>query len=503
MAQAGPRRGRISRQGMEMHSTDDERGISPRRVLRRGLLAGLGVGALLKLTGAGKAEALDPNDVTLNIDNTGTARTRIVGNVPAPNFLFGLRQDDPTNTALFVTTQFGMTMAHGPAITAQGGGLNPMVPAGSVGGPGIQATGGSNAQSGTTGGVGVLALGGTTNGTVGSVAGGGLTAIGGSGGMNGTPGIGILATGGGPAGAQATGIVAQANSGPNPAIRASNANIGPGVKGESLGYGVWGASEGAAGVLGTSVGAIAVQGASNANGVGGQFSSVHALGASGTSTNFVGILGLSTNNIGMYAQTSAAGQPAMYAENAGGGQAARFVGSVLVQGNFLVTGAKNALVPLPDGSHATVYCQESPEPYFEDFGRGQLSGGVAQVQLDRDFASIVQLANYHVFIVPEGECKGLFVSRRDNGGFEVRELQAGRSNLAFSYRVVARRKDVPGPRLARVDARAVAQLHDSQKPKAPKVDLAPDAFAPQQHRPIVMPDIRPEPGGPGSTKRIQ
>jgi hypothetical protein len=32
-------------------------------------------------------------------------------------------------------------------------------------------------------------------------------------------------------------------------------------------------------------------------------------------------------------------------------------------------------------------------------------------------------------------------------GFDVREVQGGASNIAFSYRVVAKRKDIAGPRL--------------------------------------------------------
>ena len=36
-------------------------------------------------------------------------------------------------------------------------------------------------------------------------------------------------------------------------------------------------------------------------------------------------------------------------------------------------------------------------------------------------------------------------------GFEVREQKGGTSSLSFSYRVVAKRKDIPGPRMERVD----------------------------------------------------
>jgi len=47
-----------------------------------------------------------------------------------------------------------------------------------------------------------------------------------------------------------------------------------------------------------------------------------------------------------------------------------------------------------------------------------------------------------VFVTPEDDCRGLCVRNKTATSFEVRELQGGTSNVAFSYRVVARRKDI-------------------------------------------------------------
>jgi hypothetical protein len=55
-----------------------------------------------------------------------------------------------------------------------------------------------------------------------------------------------------------------------------------------------------------------------------------------------------------------------------------------------------------------------------------------------------------VFLTPEGDCRGLYVSDKRPHQFEVRELQGGTSSLTFSYRVVAKRRDIEGPRLERV-----------------------------------------------------
>src|SRR4051812_12018119 len=65
--------------------------LTERKVVRRGLLAGiatLGAAAMVKLSGASKAEAHDVQDVGLNINNTGTATTQITASVAAnPGFM--------------------------------------------------------------------------------------------------------------------------------------------------------------------------------------------------------------------------------------------------------------------------------------------------------------------------------------------------------------------------------------------------------------------------------
>jgi hypothetical protein len=125
---------------------------------------------------------------------------------------------------------------------------------------------------------------------------------------------------------------------------------------------------------------------------------------------------------------------------------------VQIQGDFTVfAGTKSAAVPHPDGSHRLLYCVESPESWFEDFGEGQLMHGKVDVRLDPDFAALVQVDRYHVFITPYGESNGLFVAERNAAGFRVCEQQGGDSNAGFAYRVVAKRKDIAADRLARID----------------------------------------------------
>jgi len=112
---------------------------------------------------------------------------------------------------------------------------------------------------------------------------------------------------------------------------------------------------------------------------------------------------------------------------------------------------------------------QSPESWFEDFGTARLVRGRATVRLDRGFAAVVRRDRLHVFLTPEGECRGLYVSRKSAAGFEVRELQRGTSSVRFTYRVVARRKDVDAPRLARVKLPARPQRADAPIPDAPEM----------------------------------
>jgi hypothetical protein len=124
-----------------------------------------------------------------------------------------------------------------------------------------------------------------------------------------------------------------------------------------------------------------------------------------------------------------------------------------VNGNFTAMGGiKSAAVRGKDGTLVRLYCIESPESWFEDFGSGQLSNGSTTVELEPGFASVVRAEAYHVFLTPQGEPKGpLYVSNKTPNGFMVHEAGNGTSNVSFDYRVVAKRKDVTGARLEHVD----------------------------------------------------
>ncbi len=212
-----------------------------------------------------------------------------------------------------------------------------------------------------------------------------------------------------------------------------------GVVGSGASFGVLGGNTGPnCGVYGTSVSGAGVMGSASGSGVPGVYGE--------NLTGGYGVRAASPNGTGLYA--------------AGGTRAAVFVGSVEVQGNFTVLGgyAKSAAVQHPDGTFRRFYSVESPDSWFEDAGDAQLVDGRASVGLDSDFAPFVQTESYQIFLTPKGDCNGLYVARQDAKGFEVQESRGGRSSLAFSYRVMAKRRDLaaPGRRLERVDEAAPA-----------------------------------------------
>jgi hypothetical protein len=120
--------------------------------------------------------------------------------------------------------------------------------------------------------------------------------------------------------------------------------------------------------------------------------------------------------------------------------------------------------------------------------------GKAVVQIDPDFAQVIYRERYHVFLTPYGDSSGLFVAERTPTHFEVREQQGGASTVRFGYRIVAKRGDIGGERLAVVEvpeqfdrAKAPTERHAPKAPAAteaylrgaehkPPIDYTPDRY---------------------------
>ncbi|MHB8645973.1 MAG: hypothetical protein ACYDAR_09330 [Thermomicrobiales bacterium] len=238
----------------------------------------------------------------------------------------------------------------------------------------------------------------------------------------------------------------------------SDAPGGAGVRGDCTGgTGVLGSVSDGYGVLGQAV---------TGNGVRGFAQQNHAIVGQTAQPYYGGVFGVATltNTVGIYGSTF----------NGTTNVADAFAG--YMDGNFVVAnGVKSVAVPHADGSHRLVYCLESPEGWFEDFGEAKLVGGKAEVKFDADFATIVHTDAYHVFLTPTGGSKGIYVIGKTATGFVVREQQGGTSSLGVSYRVVAKRKDIAAKRLAKFDlpGKAKGDVKPPQVPPPPPVPPAP------------------------------
>jgi hypothetical protein len=242
------------------------------------------------------------------------------------------------------------------------------------------------------------------------------------------------------------GVLSQCLSPDGSAMHGRNHNGGTAVLGEILAT--------------TSANGIAVAGFNNSTFAG-----------SGPGGGGFGMYGHSDKGIGLVGATGTAGGAALAGSTNGvaGAYAGLFYGPVVVVGDLTVTGAKSAAVPHPDGSHRLVYCVESPESWFEDFGSATLTCGRAEVSIDPDFAEVADLEDYHVFLTGYDHAHGLHVVNRTGQGFTVHAdatLAALKGQTeeqlsgSFSWRVVARRKDIRSERLATVTIPPAPTLPD-------------------------------------------
>jgi hypothetical protein len=216
---------------------------------------------------------------------------------------------------------------------------------------------------------------------------------------------------------------------------------GYGVKGQSNhGYAVFGENTATTGsyygVVGTTTSPTGsgVMGYTNkATGKG-----IYGLHSSTTGAGY-GVAGVSTSSGGAYGVYGQAPP--------GGSWAGYFSGNGYFTGT-LGAGVKTAIVATSQG-HRKLYCQESPELWFEDFGEGELMGGLARIELDPLFLETVTINDEHpmkVFIQLNDDCNGVYVKRQKTG-FQVIELYGGNSSAHFTYRVVAKRKGYQKTRL--------------------------------------------------------
>jgi hypothetical protein len=179
--------------------------------------------------------------------------------------------------------------------------------------------------------------------------------------------------------------------------------------------------------------------------------------SAGTTSSFTGVIGVGYEGVLGYGEGSSPYGIFAYNEASSGGEALgaqdRSGTGVIFNGfdsggNLKLQIADDGTVfahnfviafDTPEGQKVTNYATMSSTPNVEDFGEAQLTGGQAYVSLKRSFsAEIDSHLTYMVFITPEGDTRGVYVTQKTPAGFVVRENQGGRSDAPFSYRIVAK-----------------------------------------------------------------
>jgi hypothetical protein len=256
---------------------------------------------------------------------------------------------------------------------------------------------------------------------------------------------------------------------------ATGANPFYGALGYGTGIGLYGETEagpsaGGAGVSGYDAGGASGQVDYNAGVLGRSGPGAGVLGLAGTSPSYnpfypAGVAGVATAPqtgspyyaIGVYAGSNSVPLEAENTSNDGYvqlGEGANgisggligytgfyitFAGSEVLSGT--ITTNKGPMVRERGASGVTrlTYGARTTMPQIEDVGEAQLTLGRADVAFDPALADTIDSARgYVVFVTPEGDCKGLYVTHKTAAGFTVRELQGGRSSLSFAYRIVAK-----------------------------------------------------------------
>jgi len=134
-------------------------------------------------------------------------------------------------------------------------------------------------------------------------------------------------------------------------------------------------------------------------------------------------------------------------------------------GNLSCTGQVKSVVSTQNGTRQTeTYAVQSSENWIEDYGSGQLSGGRATVTIETAFAETVNTGvEFHVFLTPGGDCKGLYVTNKTGNSFEVHELGGGTSSIPFDYKIVAKRRGFETQRLVDVTERMRVETEAATK----------------------------------------
>jgi hypothetical protein len=141
------------------------------------------------------------------------------------------------------------------------------------------------------------------------------------------------------------------------------------------------------------------------------------------------------------------------AEGTSGSAYIDYNGNETLSGTLTTSGGTYVRTSGSNGAAMLEYSGRATAPEVEDVGEAQLTNGRAYVPIDARLSETIdRRVAYYVFVTPEGDCNGLYVTQKSPAGFAVREFRGGRTSLAFQYRIVAKPVDEDGVRLATAPA---------------------------------------------------
>jgi len=233
-------------------------------------------------------------------------------------------------------------------------------------------------------------------------------------------------------------------------------NTGGSYLGTGSGAAINGAGVGTFSMATTAASGVGVVGIGN-NLVGSIIVPASGAGVSGTGKQY-GVMGFATTIVSTTGSSNSAFNGA--AASAGGyfevqsGGTAQTWAYVAVRDNggtlrkIIGPGTVNTIVKDLDNKAVALSCPETPENLFQDYGQGQLVKGKAHINLDPIFSKNIVVNELHplrVFVQLEADCNGVFVSNKNQFGFDITELHAGESNVPFTYTITANRADEMNP----------------------------------------------------------
>jgi|21_taG_2_1085346.scaffolds.fasta_scaffold00016_105 hypothetical protein len=173
----------------------------------------------------------------------------------------------------------------------------------------------------------------------------------------------------------------------------------------------------------------------------------------GNNNTIVGVLGLGSGVAGTGSQFGVYGRSTSQTANEifGGVFTSEFSGLAFVGGwngltryKIMGNGTVSTIVKDVKDEPIIMFAPEAPEILLQDYGVGKLSNGTARIKIDPNLSKNIRVDDKHplkVFVTLEGDCNGIYVTNKSANEFTVKELQNGKSNVSFSWSIVATRAD--------------------------------------------------------------